>query len=128
MSILNDATLDEMEQKNEDLSADLDEQPQPSCYQSGAALPQFDFSFLKTPTGSGTIESYLDHVLNPGHSKGLAQMLRGFTGIAGELNLAILDITFGAFEYLKENKKAKPQPQQANNNGVNLYERPIINP
>lgn len=130
MSILNDATIDEMQQGAADLSQDLDDQ---TTYQEaqpgpGINIPQFDFSFLKTPTGSGSIESYIDHVLNPGRSRGLAQMLRGFTGFAGELNLAILDITFGCFEYMKENKAKTAAKAAQNGEGVRLYERPIINP
>lgn len=63
-----------------------------------------DFSFLKTPTGEGSIEDYLQHPLNRNGSRGVAQMLRGFTGFAGSLNLAIIDITLGAFETLKEKR------------------------
>ena len=63
-----------------------------------------DFGFLKAKTGPGAIEDYLDHPMNFKKSKGMAQMLRGFTGIAGELDLAIVDITLGAFNFVKEEK------------------------
>jgi hypothetical protein len=63
-----------------------------------------DFGFLKAKTGAGAIEDYMDHPMNFKKSKGMAQMLRGFTGIAGELDLAIVDITLGAFQFVKEEK------------------------
>jgi len=63
-----------------------------------------DFSFLTAKTGPGSVEDYIDHPLNFKQSKGMAQMIRGFTGIAGELDLAIVDITLGAFNYAKEEK------------------------
>lgn len=63
-----------------------------------------DFGFLKAKTGPGSIEDYMDHPMNFKKSKGMAQMLRGFTGIAGELDLAIVDITLGAFQFVKEEK------------------------
>ena len=84
---------------------------------SGFNFPVFDFSFLKTETGSGTIEDYNEHVLNPEHSRGISQILRGVTGFAGSLNLAILDIIFGAFEVLKENKK-----EVKKDNNINAFD------
>jgi hypothetical protein len=55
-------------------------------------------------TGEGSIESYLDHPLNFNNSKGLAQMLRGLTGITGNLKLAIVDVIFGFLRFSKEKK------------------------
>lgn len=65
---------------------------------------KFDLSFLKTPTGDGSIEERIDHPLNFFKSKGLAQMIRGFEGFAGNLKLAIVDIVMGAFQFMKEKK------------------------
>lgn len=75
----------------------------------------FDFSFLKAPTGPGGIEDYKTHVLNPSGSAGVAQVLRGVTGLAGDLNLAVLDILFGTFRILQERK-----PETAEGGGVNV--------
>lgn len=68
-----------------------------------SSMPKFDFlSKLKAQTGTGSIETYQDHLMNPKKSKGMAQILRGITGLVGELNFAILDIVFGFFQLQKE--------------------------
>lgn len=64
----------------------------------------FDFSILMTPTGEGAIEDYLDHPLNFNKSHGMAQILRGLTGIVGDLKLAIIDIGLGTLRLFKEKK------------------------
>ena len=69
---------------------------------AGRGSLNFDFSFLRAKTGEGDISEYLNHALNFNKSKGVAQMLRGFTGLLGELNLAVIDITLGAFQFAKE--------------------------
>lgn len=70
------------------------------------STPALDFSWIRAKTGPGTIESYLDHPLNTSSSKGVAQMLRGATGLFGALDLAIIDIGLGAVEVLRERKGA----------------------
>ena len=50
---------------------------------------------LKGPTGPGAIDDYIDHPMNFNKSQEVAQLLRGFTGLAGDLKLAIIDIVFG---------------------------------
>ncbi len=67
-------------------------------------LIRIDFSFLLKKTGSGTVETYLDHPMNPKRSRGRGRFLRGCTGIAGDLDLAIIDIALGAFEMIMERK------------------------
>lgn len=69
---------------------------------------QFDFDFLLAKTGDGSIESYIDHPLNFSRSKGLAQIIRGATGLVGELDLAIVDIGLGAFNMMREGKANAP--------------------
>lgn len=64
-----------------------------------------DFSFLMAKTGDGSISDYINHPLNFSSSKGVAQVLRGFTGLVGELDLAIVDIAIGSFNIIKEGKK-----------------------
>lgn len=105
MSIINEAAKTAIEEKDliqDDLEEILeDPQPQPSA-RIGDFLP--DFSILAAKTGDGPIEDYIDHPLNTKGSRGMAQMIRGFTGIAGELDYAIIDIALGAFQYAKEGK------------------------
>jgi hypothetical protein len=60
------------------------------------------FDILRTKTGSGSIDSYIDSPLNFKKSEGLAQMLRGTTGFLGALDYAILDICIGAMKFFKE--------------------------
>jgi len=59
---------------------------------------------LSSPTGEGSIGEYLEHPLNFNNSKGLAQIIRGVTGLLGNLNLAIVDIVFGFLRFSKEKK------------------------
>lgn len=66
----------------------------------------FDLSFLKAPTGSGSVSEYVDHALNFNNSMGMARVLRGVTGLMGDLNLAIVDIVVGALDVLKTSKGA----------------------
>ncbi len=51
-------------------------------------------------TGPGEVEDYIQHPLNFGKSAGVAQVLRGLTGLAAafgvaSLRLALLDIGLG---------------------------------
>ena len=106
MDILKEAIADEA-QMAQDLNAQpLEDQTQPQQEQA-QQLPKFNFDFLRVPTGEGAIEDYIDHPLNAEQSKGVAQILRGFTGIAGDLKLAILDITLGFINVLKEKRPIK---------------------
>lgn len=103
MSILSEAIQDEATQQNtEDFTADPEFNDASDPQQ--AAFPFPEFSFLRTPTGEGAIEDYLQHPLNINNSKGMAQILRGFTGIAGDLKLAVIDIFLGSINLIKENK------------------------
>lgn len=61
---------------------------------------------LKAETGSGSVESYLTHPMNFNESKGLARMLRGFTGMFGSLNFAVIDIIIGGLDLMKNSRKA----------------------
>ncbi len=67
-------------------------------------LIKIDFSFLMKKTGQGEVENYLGHPMNPKKSKGRARFLRGCTGIAGDLDLAIIDIMLGSFEMIMEKR------------------------
>ncbi len=69
--------------------------------------PAIDLSWLKAKTGPGTIESYIDHPLNTTKSHGVAQILRGATGLAGDLDLAVIDIGLGLVEVIKEKRVSR---------------------
>lgn len=99
MDILSESLIDE-----EEAAAAAPEMPEMDYTEYAAPGLNIDLSWLRTETGCGSIENYLDHVLNINHSRGVAQILRGLTGIFDNLNLAILDITFGMFELVKEKR------------------------
>lgn len=83
--------------------------PEPEAPEAMEDISQgftIDFSFLKTRTGPGEIENYLNNPFNFSHSKGLAQVLRGVTGFVGNLDLAIVDIFIGTYNMIKEGKAA----------------------
>lgn len=88
------------------------EQPAPEAY----GLPHIDFGFLRSETGSGSIEDYLEHPLNFDKSRGVAQILRGLTGIAGNLNLAVIDIALGSLQIMKD----KRATNEVNTHAFNL--------
>ena len=69
------------------------------------AMP--DLSFLLAKTGAGAVEEYIDHPLNFDGAKSTARILRGLTGIAGELDYALIDIGLGALEKIKEKRAPK---------------------
>jgi hypothetical protein len=86
----------------EDAMEGAEQAAEPSA---GPGLFQFDFSFLLKKTGPGPVESYLDHPMNAKRSKGRARFLRGCTGIAGDLDLAIIDIVIGGAEMMMEGRQ-----------------------
>lgn len=59
---------------------------------------------LTAETGDGSIGDYIDHPMNFNKSQGLAQILRGLTGMVGNLNLAIIDVVMGALRFSREKK------------------------
>jgi len=59
---------------------------------------------LKSPTGEGDITQYLEHPLNYHESVAMAKIIRGMTGLLGNLNLAIVDIFVGLLQYLFERR------------------------
>lgn len=67
-----------------------------------------NLSWLKAPTGEGTVEDRLHHPLNPEASMGIAQIIRGVEGLLGNLSLAIVDIVFGMFRVMEEKRHAAP--------------------
>lgn len=61
-------------------------------------------TIITAETGAGSISEYKEHPMNFTNSKAFAHVLRGLTGIFGSLNLAIIDIGVGAFQFLKEKR------------------------
>lgn len=104
MSLVSEAINNEIEDFEEEILEEAAEEI--GCGPSsriGDFLP--DFSFLLSPTGPGPVESYIDHPFNTSGSKGTARILRGLTGIMGDLNYAIVDIVLGSVEVVQEGKK-----------------------
>lgn len=71
--------------------------------------PHIDFSWIKTKTGPGSVDDYVDHPLNFSESRGVAQVLRGASGLVGSLDLAVIDIVIGAFNTARERKAVKDE-------------------
>lgn len=74
---------------------------------NGVRFSMPDLSFLAAPTGDGPVEEYIEHPLNFDKKKSTARILRGCTGICGNLDYALIDIALGVIEKLKE--KGKPE-------------------
>ncbi len=60
-----------------------------------------DLSFLAASTGEGSIESYIEHPLNFDKTASTARILRGFTGLCGQLDYALIDILLGIVDKLR---------------------------
>lgn len=98
MSILDDI--------NESAPAPAIEESAPAIEESAPRMG-IDLGFLKAKTGEGSIEDYIDHPINISKSKGLGQVIRGFTGLFGALDLAIIDIVVGLMQFTREKKEVK---------------------
>lgn len=81
--------------------------PEQQPFEPMVRPPLFDFSKLKAPTGSGHLEEYKTHPLNWNGSKPVARIIRGFSGLLGELNFAVIDIIIGFFELSNEKSKER---------------------
>jgi hypothetical protein len=57
---------------------------------------------LKKETGEGSIASYEHHPLNRNGDNNISQIIRGCTGMLGNLNFAILDIVLGSMGFVKD--------------------------
>lgn len=109
MGLFGEAKNDALKEAAEMLEMDSEHPEDMEEEGEGIRIPSFampDLSFLKAKTGSGSVDEYLNHPLNFKKSAGTAQMIRGFTGLFGDLDLAVVDITLGAFELAKEKRNA----------------------
>lgn len=113
MSIIDESIKEAVEEKEISHLDYLTEEPVADPG-PGSRISDFlpDLSILLSKTGSGSIEDYIEHPLNGKKSRGMAQMLRGLTGIAGELDYAVIDIALGAFQYTKEKTDAITKPAE----------------
>jgi len=109
MSLFDNAKKQALDDALDQIAQDQEDYPEEQEVEGGGIfqLPQLpDLTFLKAKTGPGQVSEYVNHPMNFKHSQGAAQMIRGFTGILGDLDLAVIDITLGAFELAKEKRNA----------------------
>lgn len=80
-----------------------------------------DLSFLAARTGEGSVDEYINHPLNFDGRQSTARILRGCTGLCGQLDYALVDIALGVIEKIKEKGEPKQEePRQWGNiNGTN---------
>lgn len=97
--LLRDALQDEA-RETAAVAEDFTEIPELS--EPGIRVSMPDLSFIAAPTGEGSVESYIEHPLNFDGRRSTARILRGLTGICGELNYALVDIGLGVIEKIKE--------------------------
>lgn len=62
-------------------------------------------NFFKKETGEGDLDIYLNHPLNIKQTKGMCHILRGLSGLFGNLKNAIFDIVIGILKEFYKNKK-----------------------
>jgi hypothetical protein len=77
-----------------------------------------DFEKFKVQTGAGELEDYKNHPLNWNNSKPVARIIRGFTGLLGELNFAVVDILIGFFEITNKKKGLTNHADIRGNDGI----------
>ena len=97
---------DEIRQENEPT---LDEDTQNDFKSENTGSKSDIMTILKSKTGDGEVEDYINHPINFKKSKAVAKILRGIEGIFGALDLAIIDILIGSLELIKNNKQKKVQ-------------------
>jgi hypothetical protein len=76
-----------------------------------------DFEKFKAQTGAGDLSEYKNHPLNWNQSKPVARIIRGFTGLLGELNFAVVDILIGFFEMTSKKKGLSENGTDLRGNG-----------
>lgn len=97
---------DEIRQENEPT---LDEDTQNDFKSENISSKGKLFNILKSKTGPGEVEDYIEHPINLKKSTAVAKILRGIEGIFGALDLAIIDILIGSLELIKNKKQNKVQ-------------------
>ena len=119
MSLLNEAYENEMAEeaaKEVFSSAEYPEEENGGGYRF--QMP--DLSFLAARTGDGAVEEYLNHPLNFDGKSSTARILRGATGLCGQLDYAVIDIALGVIEKIKEKgEPEKTAPKEWSNLNAN---------
>lgn len=64
--------------------------------------------WLQSEPGPGEVESYIGHPLNWDNSLPVARLLRGLTGLVGNLRLAIVDLVVGSLQLLSRRPPGPP--------------------
>lgn len=106
MSLITESQVNETaETLNDGYVQSFDDDFGSESVRGGFSFP--DLNILLSRTGEGAIEDYIDHPLNWDNEKSTARIIRGCTGICGELNRALIDIAFGIIEKIQEKKEKK---------------------
>lgn len=106
MSLIDEAVISELD----DIESEIIEEVEAgSAAGPTTRISDFmpDLSFLLSPTGPGPVDDYVDHPFNLNNSKGSARIIRGLTGLLGNLDYAIVDIVLGSVEVYQEKGSAK---------------------
>jgi hypothetical protein len=59
---------------------------------------------LRSKSGEGTITDYKNNSLNVNNDENIAQILKGLSGMFGNINSAVIDIIMGTINYFKSKK------------------------
>ena len=78
----------------------IEEAPQEAPPARPLELP----AWLTAKTGDGPISAYIDNPLNFSASPGLAQVIRGLSGMFGAMDYAIIDVVMGSMRWAKERR------------------------
>lgn len=92
---------EEMEQE------ELEQETRPTPTESERRSPGW-LEWLRSEPGPGDVESYRQHPLNWDGSYEVGQVLRGLTGLLGNLRLAVVDILVGGLRLLSRRPPAPP--------------------
>lgn len=116
MSLIDEAYNSEIEETSAPDMGASDYQEEPTAGGDRFAMP--DLSFLAARTGEGSVDEYINHPLNFDNRASTARILRGCTGLCGQLDYALIDIALGVIEKIKE-KGEKNKPREWSNINAN---------
>lgn len=98
---LDDVKSDEDFKPIENGQTEVDEVEQTEIGGFHFGIPEF----LKAKSPDEPIENFINHPFNFDGSRGLAQIIKGLTGMFGYFNYAIIDIVMGWLRWTKERKE-----------------------
>jgi len=82
------------EERTDSNEANADQNPERMETNSPSGL----LEWLLSPTGDGELSDYLTHPLNWDGTDATARIVRGITGLCGNLRLALVDIAVGILQ------------------------------